>query len=807
MIRYGLDDLGWYQFEWLAQSLLKAELGLGVESWGGSHDHGRDAWCDEALPFPARHSLSEGPFLFQAKFIQGANAAGAKVDKALLAAVSAEAAEIRRRILARPSAARRKPWREPAHYVLLTNAPLSARLRTGIAEILRTVLPNAKIHPLGGTDICDMLDCHPPLRRSFPQLLGLRDLEEVLQAVVNKENVQRSAKAVELARDVSSLFVPTGAYRRAWEVLRKHHFVVLEGPPEMGKTAIAWMIALVQVADGWEAVLCDEPEQFFQRYGRENSQIFIADDAFGRTEYDPSRGRKWERRLDEVLRATDRKHWLVWTSRKHILERAVRAMDLTGTAEHFPKPAAVLVDAGKLDTKEKALILYRHARAAQLAPTLREAVRFCARQVVSDVHFTPERIRHFVREALPGLEGLTPQRSDDRSALMKRVGEAIRNPTDRMRKSFKALHPSHKWLLISFLEAGRWSEKQELFRLYREHCPQEIQRPPEDVFDELGESFLKPADRPDFIDWTHPSYRDLVIEELATDLNLRNGFLGTMALPGIKLAISDAGGATGSRRLPLMTGSEFWGALRGRCQALVREAATADLVELLTALASAVKDEADGEVRGNLLSILADVCEGTRVRWNESQEILGSAAIVAYREASLLIHPLPPMPNLRRSWDTREKSVIAVLQERESLLCNLDVLEEWATTVSAVAETEPRMLRQLGFPETSEAVVEAVVSGMLEESEEAGEWDDYNLVMSDAQDLHKGSEILRSLCEAIPSGPTLTRCREAAQQLEARAQLLKRDAQEMCPPDEESDSKYYVKPTGDFDIEALFADL
>jgi hypothetical protein len=32
MIRYKLDDLGWYQFEALMQSLLKAELGLGVES-------------------------------------------------------------------------------------------------------------------------------------------------------------------------------------------------------------------------------------------------------------------------------------------------------------------------------------------------------------------------------------------------------------------------------------------------------------------------------------------------------------------------------------------------------------------------------------------------------------------------------------------------------------------------------------------------------------------------------------------------------------------------------------------------------
>ena len=77
MIRYRIDELGWYQFEALIQSLLKADLGLGVESWGGTHgDHGRDAYFDGPLAFPTNEAR-EGPFVFQAKFVEGANAAGA----------------------------------------------------------------------------------------------------------------------------------------------------------------------------------------------------------------------------------------------------------------------------------------------------------------------------------------------------------------------------------------------------------------------------------------------------------------------------------------------------------------------------------------------------------------------------------------------------------------------------------------------------------------------------------------------------------------------------------------------------------
>ena len=51
-MRYKLDDLGAYQFEQLAQSLLKAHAGLTVESWGRRSDFGRDAYTPNALHFP-----------------------------------------------------------------------------------------------------------------------------------------------------------------------------------------------------------------------------------------------------------------------------------------------------------------------------------------------------------------------------------------------------------------------------------------------------------------------------------------------------------------------------------------------------------------------------------------------------------------------------------------------------------------------------------------------------------------------------------------------------------------------------------
>lgn len=395
-IRYHLDDLGWYQFEQLVQAALKAELGIGVESWGERRDHGRDVYCKNSLRFPSKHIVQDGPFIFQVKFVENANASGARFEETISNVVKLECTRIKER-------QEKDEWEEPKHYILLTNAPLSAHLKKKVKKVFEESFPNTNFHTLGGNDVCDILDNQPNLRKAFPQLLSLRDLDQLLSEIVNTENLERSKSAIDAARDTLPVFVSTGAYNKAWSILHKHHFAVLEGPPEMGKTSIAWMIALTQVTNGWQAIVCDSPEDIFRYPASSTPRVFIADDAFGRTEYDPTRGSKWETQLDRVFRRLDSKHWLIWTSRKHILERACRQMDLQGKAASFPNPASILVNAGNLTVHEKSLMLYRHAKAAALEIQARQLVKKHAKNLIGDPHFTPERIRRLVKERLPSL--------------------------------------------------------------------------------------------------------------------------------------------------------------------------------------------------------------------------------------------------------------------------------------------------------------------------------------------------------------------------------------------------------------------
>jgi len=215
MIRYRLDDLGWYQFEWLVQAMLKAELGLGVESWATTHgDIGRDSYFDGELAFPAK-TPTAGPFVFQVKFVEQASAPGGDPGPALLAAVRKEAARITERRARRIGA-----WEEPRQYALVTNVPFTPRLRVQVTETLKKAIPSANVTTLGAADVCDIIDAHPELRRALPQLLSLRDLNDLLANAVARDLLERSRAAVDAARDVVPVFVPTTAYERTWSVFK-----------------------------------------------------------------------------------------------------------------------------------------------------------------------------------------------------------------------------------------------------------------------------------------------------------------------------------------------------------------------------------------------------------------------------------------------------------------------------------------------------------------------------------------------------------------------------------------------------------
>jgi len=342
MLRYDLDKLGWYEFERLCQILLKHNFGMGIEAWGGAKDWGRDSYYEGQLNYPTKQQ--DGPFLFQCKFVNGANSPGAKIDNLVLNSVKAECKSIKKLLPdtnSKVSKARRESkWdRPPKIYTFMSNAILGPPLRKKVEACVKTVLSDCTFVKQDGKDICAMIDLKTGIARRFPQILSLNDLEILLSDCVNKDILNRSEAAIEEAKEISKVFVPTEAYAKALSVLHKFHYVVLEGPPEVGKTAIGRMIALSYIPEGWEVIECQEPKDFLRKHNKKKRQIFVADDSFGRTEYRPDRVSLWQDDLPSILRKINKHHLLILTSRKHLLEMAKDKLDIPGANRDFPLPA------------------------------------------------------------------------------------------------------------------------------------------------------------------------------------------------------------------------------------------------------------------------------------------------------------------------------------------------------------------------------------------------------------------------------------------------------------------------------------
>lgn len=551
LLQYRLDDLGWHNFERLCQTLLQIKCGIGIEGWSGSGDWGRDAYFKGKLKYPSR-AIETGEFVFQCKFVAGANAAGSKPYNALIGSVRSEAKRIKKHIKC-------GRWSKNInHYILLTNSRVASVKRKEIEKILAKVIPDTSIHIHPGLDVCNWINSTREILQSFPQLWSIADIDIILSDAVNRSTLERSATALELAKLKAGTFVETSAYSEALDKLGETGFVVLEGPPEMGKTTIGRVIALSQVIRGWDAYECRKPAEVLACYKRDRCQVFVADDFFGRTEYEPQRVSDWQAELSHILPKLGKNHWLILTCRAHLLEMGKDVLDVAEYSDQFPEIGEVTVNAGNLTELEKGKILYRHAKSAKLSAIWKKWIVSNVSDIVEDWHYTPERIRRMIQSCKAGKQ--------DTQNYGENVLLSLKKPTEQMDRSFTSLPEQYKWMLFSLLDLG---ESKNINKVYSNLCPENLLTNPDKILNALTEGFLSYQD--DQYDWIHPSCRDLAVSFLSHDPNGRRHFLTCCSLSGLKLACSLGGGFCGNVDLPLLKEGKDWSVFLDRVNSLKEE--------------------------------------------------------------------------------------------------------------------------------------------------------------------------------------------------------------------------------------------
>ena len=585
----------------------------------------------------------------------------------------------------------------PTSLLVLTNAGQDPLDDAVVAQVLTGLVERENIAVARTDEISTELEARPSLRRSVPAVLGLGPVESLIDEAVRS----RSTCDLDMAAEVARVFVATAPYMRALDVLERHSFSVLTGPPEMGKTAIARMIGLAQLTAGWQVHECAHPDDVFRAYEREREQVFIADDAFGSTEYSPDSAERWARELDRILARMDERHWLLWTSRPAPLRAGLRRVHRERGLERFPQPGDVLVDASYLATWEKALILFRHAKAAHLAEPVVGFVKTEGVRVVGHPYFTPERIRRFVADTLPNVD---VARRSDADAL---VDAALREPTRAMTASLRALGAEHRDLLVAMLDAhGASINQRELAAAVRRHHDGGLSRPPAELFDRLADHFLKVSDVA--VRWVHPSWRDLVIDDLASDPDRRRRFVSRCGLDGLALAISTQGGRRGARVFPLLLQDADWDVAADRVWQLVPNLDHPELARLLRVLGSATAWARDAKSKRESENLALAALDLTAQRFEG--ETFPLEVLDAWVETAGTLEYAPPVPRLARTWaDLLPAVPIAAGSPRE-----LERVDDWLRLAQLLERYDPEQLAEFGFPDRYSETIDAMLSAARE---------------------------------------------------------------------------------------------
>lgn len=209
------------------------------------------------------------------------------------------------------------------------------------------------------------------------------------------------------------------------------------------------------------------------------------------------------------------------------------------------------------------------------------------------------------------------------------------------------------------------------------------------------------------VGWMHPSWRDLVIERLSGDASAREHFLSRCGMHGFLLALSSAGGAKGQRSTPLLVSPPDWDALGETAIRLIKLCDAYSTWIVLTALHEAILHDVKTRMTNataldSCLGGLARRCLHACVeRWASDGPDQQSRSIGLFFSISEFLDPLPPSPNLKAIWECQ---VEAARTEAETfdpneadLYCS--ALTDWLELAAIISANEPRLLRQVGFPD------------------------------------------------------------------------------------------------------------
>lgn len=365
---YDFENLSPIEFEALCIDLLSAELGVKFERFSPGADGGMDG----------RHSSAAGVRILQAKHYKNSKwsdlKSAAKRERKNVAALA------------------------PKEYYLHTSQPLTPdRKDVLIAQIDHASAQTANIW--GRAELNDRLREHSKVEKRHIKLW--LSSTAVLERIVHNDIAVFTEATEEAVARILRVYVENPSLASAAKILEDRHCLIVSGPPGVGKTTLAQVIAAEYCDEEWELVAITDISDALATFKSDEKQVFIFDDFLGKIRLDQASLAKSEGRISRFI-ASVAKHEnkrFIMTTRSYVFQAAKEISEVLDSDE--VDLSELMLDLSVYTREIRAKILYNHLYFSDLPQSAIDAVvgSGCVKKIIDHPNYMPRIVEWMTDQA------------------------------------------------------------------------------------------------------------------------------------------------------------------------------------------------------------------------------------------------------------------------------------------------------------------------------------------------------------------------------------------------------------------------